>query len=31
MNDTDELNWLINVCGIFCITDEDLRQIIEVG
>ena len=29
MNDEDELRWLINVCGIFCITEQDLVRIIE--
>ncbi len=31
MNDTDEIKWLINVCGIFCITEEDLLRVIAAG
>lgn len=27
MNDEDEILWLVNTFGIFCITDKDLELI----
>ncbi len=30
MNDDEEILWLVNTFGIFCITEDDLRVIFNV-